>query len=179
MEFPEVRIRMPFTPFHMGPGALFKACMTRNFSLLLFGFTQVLIDIEPLIRIIRRDEVVHGFTHTYIGATLIAFISWLIGKPLFEFALTLINRVSPVGNGASPFINRRAAILGVTLGAYSHIVLDSIMHADMCPLAPFTAANALLRIVSVRDLHLFCIVSGAIGLFMWGFIAVAHRRGRL
>jgi len=71
---------MPFTPFHMGPGLAVKAVTGRYFSLTVFGFCQVAIDIEPLVRMIRGDIVIHGFTHTYLGATLIAFVSVVAGR---------------------------------------------------------------------------------------------------
>jgi hypothetical protein len=37
----------------MGPGLALKAAGGRRFSLLIFGFAQVLIDVEPLVRIVR------------------------------------------------------------------------------------------------------------------------------
>ena len=37
---------MPFTPFHMGPGLAVKAVCGRYFSLVVFGFSQVAIDIN-------------------------------------------------------------------------------------------------------------------------------------
>jgi hypothetical protein len=38
---------MPFTPFHMGPGLLMKVGLQGSFSLMVFGWTQVLIDLQP------------------------------------------------------------------------------------------------------------------------------------
>ena len=38
---------MPFTPFHPGAGAVFKATGGRHFSFMVFGGTQVLMDLEP------------------------------------------------------------------------------------------------------------------------------------
>ncbi len=61
---------MPFTPFHLGPGALFKAVGGRHFSFMVFGGTQVLMDIEPLLGLIRGWPVLHGYTHTLAGALL-------------------------------------------------------------------------------------------------------------
>jgi hypothetical protein len=66
---------MPVTPLHMGPALAAKALCGRHFSLLVFGFSQVVIDLEPLIRIQRDDAVLHGFTHTYLGATLLGLPS--------------------------------------------------------------------------------------------------------
>lgn len=71
---------MPFTPFHMGPGTAIKAVTGNYFSLTIFGFAQVAIDIEPLIRIFQHDSVLHGFTHTYLGAFIIGLLTLFMGK---------------------------------------------------------------------------------------------------
>lgn len=158
---------MPFTPFHMGPGLAMKAVCGRHFSLMVFGFSQVAIDIEPLVRIIRGDDVLHGFTHTYLGATLIALVSVLVGRPVCQF---LLKYWTPDPN--SPFLNWLqgpkliswpAAIASAFMGTYSHVFLDSIMHFDMQPLAPFSDANALLHVISVDSLHIACVLGGVIG----------------
>ena len=62
---------MPFRPFHLGPGAMFKAIGGRHFSFMVFGGAQVLIDIEPLIGILRHQSILHGYTHTIAGALVI------------------------------------------------------------------------------------------------------------
>jgi len=43
---------MPFTPIHLGPGAAFKAIGGRHSSFMVFGGSQLLMDIEPLVGII-------------------------------------------------------------------------------------------------------------------------------
>jgi hypothetical protein len=42
---------MPFTSFHLGPGAVFKAVGGRHFSFMIFGGSQVLMDVESLVHI--------------------------------------------------------------------------------------------------------------------------------
>ena len=157
---------MPFTPFHMGPGLALKAVAGPHLSLMLFGFTQVVIDIEPAIHMLRNDPVLHGFTHTYLGATLIALASLVVGRPICQRALDLW-RPDP----HSPFLNWlrgsgriswAAAASGAFLGAYTHVALDSIMHFDIEPLAPISSANPLLRLVSIGWLHVFCVASGLV-----------------
>jgi len=37
------------------------------------------------------------------------------------------------------------------------------MHADIRPFAPISDTNPLLGIVSLRALHLFCVIAGAAG----------------
>ena len=78
---------MPFTPFHMGPGLAIKAVAGRHVSLMLFGLSQVVIDLEPAIRIFSSDPSLHGFTHTYLGATLVAFVSVVLGRPVCQWLL--------------------------------------------------------------------------------------------
>ncbi|MDR0275331.1 MAG: hypothetical protein LBI48_08355 [Burkholderiaceae bacterium] len=56
--FPTGQI-MPFTPLHMGPGLAVKALLGRRFSLTVFGFSQIAMDIEPLARMIRGDTLLH------------------------------------------------------------------------------------------------------------------------
>ena len=171
---------MPVTPFHMGPGLAVKAVCGRSFSLMVFGFSQVAIDIEPLVRIIRGDAVLHGFTHTYLGATLIAFASVVLGRPICQY---LLNYWTP--DPYSPFMNWlrgptviswHAAIAGAFTGTYSHVFLDSIMHSDMQPFAPFSEANGLLHVISVNMLHLSCILAGVFGALLL-FLVFFVRRG--
>ena len=171
---------MPFTPFHMGPGLAAKAVTGRYLSLTVFGFCQVAIDIEPLVRMIRGDIVIHGFTHTYLGATLIALFSVVVGRPVCQF---LLNYWTP--DPRSPFenwlrgpklISWPAAIAGAFVGAYSHVFLDSIMHSDMQPFAPVSQANGLLHLISVDALHVVCVLSGVLGALLL-YAAFLVRRG--
>jgi hypothetical protein len=161
---------MPFTPFHLGPGAAFKVFGGRYFSFTVFGFSQVAIDVEVLVRMCRGDSILHGFTHTYLGATLIGIASILIGKPVCECCLRIWNEVvSPEGHNRfyiSPWISWISALMGAMVGVYSHVFIDSIMHVHMHPLAPFSDANSLVGVISVGSLHLLCVGLG-------GFAAVS------
>jgi membrane-bound metal-dependent hydrolase YbcI (DUF457 family) len=134
---------------------------------MVFGFTQVAIDIEPLVRIIRGDAVLHGFTHTYLGATVIAFVSLFAGRPICQY---LLNYWTPDPRAlfmnwlrGPKIISWPAAITGAFVGTYSHVFLDSIMHSDMQPFAPISGTNALLHVISVDSLHRVCVYSAAIG----------------
>lgn len=172
---------MPFPPLHMGPAIAVKAIAGRHFSLMLFGFSQVAMDIEPLVRIIRGDLVLHGYTHTYLGATLIAILSIFIGRPVCQRLLDYW-RPAPHARLESwlrgpRLITWPAAISGAFVGTSSHVVLDSIMHSDMEPLAPLSASNRLLHVVSVESLHGFCLLTAALGAAL--VIALFLARGRL
>lgn len=150
---------MPFTPFHMGPGIAIKALLQGSFSLMVFGWAQIVMDIQPLIVIITGEGHLHGFTHTYIGATLLALFSTLIGKYLSQVGLYILG----MNEHWKVKIRWWVAALSSFIGTYSHVFLDSIMHADIEPLSPFSGSNQLLGILSVSALHKLCIYSGVVG----------------
>ena len=142
---------MPITPFHLGPGVLLKSLLQGYFSLMVFGFTQVIMDIQPLLVIITGKGQLHGFTHSYVGASIIALLSMVVGKYLSDFVITKIH---------SQFIIAwKVAAISAFIGAYSHVLLDSIMHGDIEPWFPFSAVNRLLGVITMEELHLFCIAS--------------------
>ena len=83
----------------MGPGILVKALLQGNFSLMVYGWTQIIMDIQPLIVLLNGEGHLHGFSHTYIGATLIGLGSALTGKYAAEFGLRFIGQTRhlPIG----------------------------------------------------------------------------------
>lgn len=157
---------MPFTPFHMGPGLLVKALLQGSFSLMVFGWAQIIMDIQPLVVFLSGEGHLHGFSHTYIGATLIGVGSALTGKYAAEFCLRLIGQARYLP------ISWPVAIASAFIGSFSHVLLDSVMHADVEPFSPFMLNNPFLGFVSVGTLHKFCLYSGLFGVGL--YFAVAH-----
>lgn len=162
---------MPFTPLHMGPGVLVKAVLQGSFSLMVFGWAQILMDIQPLLVMLTGEGHLHGFTHTYIGATLIAPAAALSGKYLGDFGLRVLQLPQYIP------IPWPAAWLSAFIGSYSHVVLDSIMHADIRPLSPFSDSNILFRVISLADLHWFCVIAAIVGAALY-FAVSAVLSGR-
>ena len=165
----------------MGPGLLVKALSGRHISLMIFGFSQIAIDIEPLVRIIRGDTFVHGFTHAYLGATLVGLVSVVIGRPCCAWLLNrwIEGRQSHLEPRGSSSISVSSAISGALVGTYSHVFLDSIMHSDMRPFAPWSDANAVLHVISVGRLHNLCMLSGVLGALMVLAVFLVRRRGEV
>lgn len=62
---------------------------------------------------------------------------------------------------------------GAFIGAYSHVLLDSIMHSDIQPFAPVSDQNGFLYVVSVGHLHVLCLISEPLGLVA---LVVIHLR---
>ncbi|MEO1080338.1 MAG: metal-dependent hydrolase [Pseudomonadota bacterium] len=150
---------MPFTPFHLGPGILLKALCQGGFSLMIYGWTQVVMDLQPLIVLLTGEGHLHGFTHTYVGATLIAVLSALSGKYLSDAFLLLIVRFNP----SRIQISWPVTFISAIVGSFSHVLLDSVMHGDLQPFYPFWSGNPFLGAVSVEILHKLCVYSGLLG----------------
>jgi membrane-bound metal-dependent hydrolase YbcI (DUF457 family) len=163
---------MPFTPVHMGPGILVKALMQGSFSLMVFGWAQIVMDIQPLFVMITGEGHLHGFSHTYLGACLLAVFSAVTGKYLSQLGLFLIG----LNKGWKVNIRWWVAVLSAFIGTFSHVLLDSIMHADVQPFFPITLDNDLLGLVSVHTLHKICLYSGLIGAVL--YFIIANVRGK-
>ena len=161
---------MPFTPLHMGPGVLVKAVLQGGFSLTVFGWAQIVMDIQPLVALLTGEGQLHGFTHTYLGAAPLAVLSALTGKYLGELGLRLLKMPQDLP------IRWPVAFGSAFVGAYSHVLLDSVMHADVEPYAPFSTGNGLLQLIAPETLQWVCIGSFVVGGALW--LATELRTGR-
>jgi Domain of unknown function (DUF4184) len=162
---------MPITPFHMGPGMLIKAILQGFFSLIIFGWAQLLMDIQPILVVLTGKGNLHGFSHTYIGATLIAIFSVLTGRWIYQAVMVFIKK--DFSNYQKKLFNvpkeltMRVCVVSAFIGTYSHVLLDSIMHADVEPYYPIYLANDINLIISVENLHKFCVYTGLFGIVIF------------
>lgn len=156
---------MPFTPFHFGPAALVHSGAPKYVSFLAFCGANVLVDVEPLYFMLTHQQPIHRFFHSYVGATVAGLIVVVLFALVRRFAMPML-QVLRLDN-----LSMRAVSLGAFAGTYSHVLLDSLMHADMRPLAPFSDDNPLMGAVSFSALHWFCLLAGLVGI-----AAVAARR---
>jgi hypothetical protein len=147
---------VPFTPFHFGPGAACKALGGTHFSFLVFCGTQVLMDLEPGVRLVLGTPILHGHTHTLAGALAIGALGTATGKPITAWVLARSEQEH------AP-LTWTAATTGAFIGSFSHVGLDALLHPDMHPLWPLTQANPWLAVVSMDQLHAGCAVLGLVG----------------
>lgn len=155
---------MPFTPFHMGAAVLLKPVLHARFSFLAFGVSQVAIDLEPFVRIVRQDQILHGWSHTLLGALVIgAAAAGVSRRPINAWLAWLSQR----GAGADqPPLSWKVAFVSAWIGTGSHLLFDGIMHADMHPFAPLTERNPLLGVMPLSALHLGLVAAGVCGLIL-------------
>lgn len=155
----------------MGAAMVVKPAARSHFSVLVFGLAQIAMDIEPMMGMILNWGVLHGPSHTILGAVVIALAVAVWTRPLCNGMLQRFNRELAHYQldwlrEAKP-ITTMAAIHGALFGTLSHLVLDSLMHHDIHPLAPFSHANPLADRVSHDGVYQLCVVLGVLGTVAW------------
>jgi membrane-bound metal-dependent hydrolase YbcI (DUF457 family) len=163
---------MPFTPVHMGPGLLLKALMRGAFSLIIFGYAQVLIDLQPLVALTTGRGELHGWTHTWLGAVVIGFFAAVTGRPLTNAAL----RLARGGTRSRLTVSWPVALGSGLIGTLSHVALDSLIYREMHALWPWSQAQPWLGAATSAQVYAGCFVSGVIGAAV--YLGLKWRRDR-
>jgi len=154
---------MPFTPYHFGPALLIGVIFFPFISVGAIMVSSVIVDLEPFTIIIYRTGMpLHGFFHTYLGASLAALATagvwWVLRNPLNEF-LSLFR----VQQDAS----FKKILFTCVLGTCSHVFLDSFLYAEMNPFFPILG-NPFLGMLSgslIYDFCTACLVIGGLAYF--------------
>ncbi len=125
------------------------------------------MDLQPLLVILTGKGNLHGFSHTYIGATLIAIFSILTGRWIYQAIMFFIKKDFSEYQkklfDVPKKLTLRVCIISAFIGTYSHVLLDSIMHADVKPFYPINLDNDINLIISINSLHKLCIYTGLLG----------------
>src|SRR5262245_41990784 len=151
---------MPFTPYHFGPGLAFHAAAPRRIDFFAFCAANVLTDVEPLVHMLRGEHPAHGLFHGCSGATITAAVT--------AIAFLAARRARPerfrwLAPGTPP------VALGAVLGAWSHVVLDGIMHTSVRPFTPFSDARPFYVPGSGDAVRAVCVaaaIAGALALVL-------------
>ncbi len=148
---------VPITPFHFGPGMLLGVAVED--SLVAFVVTNVAIDVESGYHLLTHAYPIHTFLHTLVGATLAAVVVMLaVGAATRAVRRGVLSRRTIAGID-----------IGAVVGAWSHVALDAVMHADVEPLAPWSPANPLRGVLPLSVLHLACVACAMLAgsVFLW------------
>jgi hypothetical protein len=163
---------VPVTPFHFGPGLLFKAVAPRHVSLSAFVASQVAIDVESGYHLLRGEWPVHRLLHTLPMATLVGLVCGILvwGAARLPGVRAWVASESRLESETAA----RPALVGGLLGGLTHPIFDGIMHSDMQPFWPLSSANPLLDLIGLGALHLGCVAAGAIGAIVLGLRRAPH-----
>lgn len=153
---------MPFTPYHLGPALLIGVIIFPFVDIIGILIGSIILDIEPLLILTTgTGQPLHGISHTYLVATIVAVLTtaiiWVLRGPLYEilsvFKINQEPSIKRIG-GSSIF------------GTYSHVLLDSFLYPEMNPLFPILG-NPFLGLVSSAIIYQFCLYCGIVGLLVY------------
>ncbi|RLE78897.1 MAG: hydrolase [Thermoprotei archaeon] len=160
-----IRLKMPFTPFHIGPALLVGIPLERKMHLPTFIVANVILDLEPfLVLACGLNYPLHGYAHTLLGAFLIGVALALASRTFFQVLF----------GGPRDF--RSYVSAGVT-GTFMHVLLDSPLYSDIKPFYPLQI-NPLYNPQLVSPIYKFCAYSFLTGLAMYFLKNVLKLRRR-
>jgi membrane-bound metal-dependent hydrolase YbcI (DUF457 family) len=151
---------MPATPYHLGPGLLIKAVAPRQFSMAAYSLTQVVIDMESGYYLLHRNFPIHRELHTFALGGLIGLLCGLV---VSRIGAWLARPRLVVGEALVAEYRLSVAVLSGIFGGLLHPVLDGLVYNDIRPFRPFSSANPLYGLVSIRMVYLFCVVTALVG----------------
>lgn len=162
---------MPFTPVHIGSGLLSKAILDRRISLISFSVAQVLMDIEPGVRMVLGHSDLHGWSHTLIGAAAIGAVATVVSPRLMRPLVRRWNKEThhyKLDWLAVPKEAKKWSVAtGAFIGTMGHLRLDALIHADVHPYAPMSLINPYLGLLDSKEVYALCLIAGLIGSLAW------------
>lgn len=151
---------MPFTPFHMGAGVIAKSIAPRYISIQAFALSQIAMDIEPAIGMAKGSDVLHGWTHTFGGSLFVVFVATLLWKLIEDRRLY---------RWTLPALDWKVLCATMLIGAWSHVVLDALIHRDMTVVRELMGLTLFFSHGFVEMLMVIFAVLGAVTLALrWG-----------
>jgi membrane-bound metal-dependent hydrolase YbcI (DUF457 family) len=154
---------MPFTPFHLGPALFFGLLLSAVFDLPTFLIANVLPDVEPFIVLFFNvgGYPLHGFFHSYIGATVLAAILALCMYLLRGF-FGKIMKVFRLQQSSS----LKRIVFASFMGTYFHVFLDSFLYSEMMPFYPLQD-NVFSAYGSYTVIYGFCGITALLGIALY------------
>jgi membrane-bound metal-dependent hydrolase YbcI (DUF457 family) len=109
--------------------------------------------------------LIHALAPRYVSFLAFCAANVLIDiEPLYY----LLTRQYPLHRFFHTYVGASVVAVGAIAGTLSHVLLDSVMHPDVRPFAPFNDSNPLLGALPVHALHWSCVAFGFVGLVVLG-----------
>jgi len=131
---------------HLAPALAAKALRPRWTGLVPFALAQVLMDTEPVVRLVLGASRLHGPIHSLVGAVVVGC------------ACTSASRLMKV--------SWQSALVGGLFGTVSHVALDAIVHPDVPLFWPWTG-NPLYLSWAFWPMHYFLAAVILLAVLLW------------
>ena len=168
---------MPFTPYHVGPSGFFGLLLRRWLDVPMVLLVNVLIDTEVLAaNHFSSDWRVHQFLHFH--TLLVGGLAGAALGALFYF-LRPLRRLCELGMaliGLPQKARLWPMVIGGLLGAWLHILIDSVYHYDVQIFWPY-AKNPVQRWLYTQLGTNVRTLQGSVKtvcLVFWGLLAVLY-----
>lgn len=161
---------MPFTPLHFGPHALVGLSFEKRLDLPVFLGANIAVDLEPLmVMSLGLPYPLHGIFHTFPVGGLAGLVFATLCFP-FRGHLNRLMKYLRLPYATS---YTKMAVSGI-LGAWLHILFDSVMYYDITPFYPFQA-NPLLGLLSPFAVRAVCAACFIPALILYVVLAFFRR----
>ena len=149
---------MPFTPYHFGPGLFLGVVFLPFVDFSTVMIASVILDIEPILVLMLNLPIpLHGFLHSYLGATIIAIILAFVLYPM----IGTLNKLVAIF-GIHQESSLRHILPASFIGTYSHVFLDSFVYLEMNPFFPIIG-NPFIGVFPSIFIYSSCIYLGLLG----------------
>ncbi len=154
---------MPFTPFHLGPALGIGLPLRKYLHVPTFIIGNIIIDIEPfLVLVLGLKYPLHGYLHTFIGASLIGILIGCVMYILDRSFHTLWKSLKLIEN----YYRTRNYLMAGVVGTILHVLLDSPLYYDIKPLYPLLT-NPFYDPELTVLIYELCIFLGVIGFLFY------------
>lgn len=155
--------KLPFTPFHFSPALFFGLLLSTVFDLPTFLIANVFPDVEPFAVVFFnvRGYPLHGFFHSYIGATILAATLAICMYVLRGFSGKVM-KVFRLQQSSSP----KKIVFTAFMGAYFHVFLDSFLYGEVMPFYPLDG-NVFSAYGSYTVIYGFCGITALLGIALY------------
>lgn len=149
---------MPLTPYHFGPGLFLGIVLFPFLDFSTVIAACVILDLEPLaVLMFNLPFAIHGFFHTYLGATIVAIALSFVIWPMRGYLNKLVSLF-----GLHQESSFRHIFPASIVGTYSHIFLDSLLYGEMNPFYPLIG-NPFVGVFQLAFVYDACIFLGLLG----------------
>ena len=162
---------MPFTPYHWGPSSWLGLLLYKFIDFPTLLIASVIIDVEGFcVLVFKLNYSLHGYQHTFIGATISAVLLALLMYKLKPITMNITKLLKiPQNFGFSTIL------ISALLGAWLHVIFDSFLYGDMMPFYP-SKNNPFIKLFSLRDIYAFCEWSFIVGIILYFIIVLVNGR---